>query len=490
MPFAFWILVLPCYAFPQTFDFNKNCQAAYNEIFSLRLQNGKSLIAEERRLHPDNLIPLLLESYAEFLHILTSENQSLLPVFKANKNTRLQLLKKGDVHSPWNLHVQAEVQLHYALAAIQFRDYWSGILDVRKAYFLLAENVGKFPHFKPSYKSLLTVNALLGSVPEKYQWGLRLLGLSGDLKGSLSSLEKLTRDDWEMESFLRDEVIHVYLSLVLHLAGDKQKAWSTIEKAGYPLPENLFSYYTCIKTALYTYHNEEALRLFENLPSGSEYLVLPVLEYYRGLAKLNRLDLRAYGDFNRFLHINRGQNLIKSAYQKMAWVKLLEGNMGAYAEATRTGKTKGTAQLDADRQAQREAENGKPPHPELLKARLLFDGGYFGKAFKTLQNIPHETLVEKPHRIEYIYREARILHESGDTTLAIGKYLMTIQEGKDQPYYFASNAAFNLGLIYEAKGKSELARKYFSQCMQMNNHEYRYSLTQKAKAGLQRLDKK
>jgi len=89
--------------------------------------------------------------------------------------------------------------------------------------------------------------------------------------------------------------------------------------------------------------------------------------------------------------------------------------------------------------------------------------------------------------LELIYRQGRIFDETGDTVHAIERYMVTLNRGEDEPYYYAANAALNLGMIYEAKGNYPLAKQYFIECLKMDDHEYKNSLGQKAKAGLERL---
>jgi len=415
--FGIWILLFPLYSFPQSFDFNEKCKAAYYEVFSLRLETGKALVAEEKKEHPDNLIPLLLESYIDLLNIIITEDENLLASFKAGKTKRIGELKKADAASPWMRHAEAEIHLHQAFASILFREYFTGLMEMKKAWSLQEENLRKFPEFKPGLKDYFIIQSLLGTIPEKYNWGLRLFGLNGNLEEGMSGLEKLTTEYWGDENFLKDEAVLTYALLLLHLEGDRKKSWETV-RMKFPAEGNLFSYYTALKIAVYSHHNIEALRMIEKIPSGDGYAQIPILNYYTGLARLQNLDTAAIADFRQFLSTNRGTNMVKSAYHKIAWAYLVSGSMEDYNKYMNLAKKNGIAQADADRQAQREAENAVHPHPELLKARLLFDGGYFDRALQLLQNIPEASL-QKPHQLELVYRQGRIFDETGDTVRAI-----------------------------------------------------------------------
>src|SRR5205814_571915 len=91
---------------------------------------------------------------------------------KKNKEVRLVTLTEGDLGSPYYLFVQAEINLQWAAADIKFGEYLNAIFEIRRAFKLLEENQQKFPAFSPNKKSLGVLYALLGSVPDKYKWGL------------------------------------------------------------------------------------------------------------------------------------------------------------------------------------------------------------------------------------------------------------------------------------------------------------------------------
>jgi TPR repeat protein len=81
----------------------------------------------------------------------------------------------------------------------------------------------------------------------------------------------------------------------------------------------------------------------------------------------------------------------------------------------------------------------------------------------------------------------RIQHKKENYQQAIYYYKMAMKNGADYTYYFAANAALNIGLIYEALENKDLAAYYFKACLKMRDHEYQRSIDQKAKAGLKRL---
>ncbi|HEY8401534.1 MAG TPA: hypothetical protein VIK89_09745, partial [Cytophagaceae bacterium] len=81
----------------------------------------------------------------------------------------------------------------------------------------------------------------------------------------------------------------------------------------------------------------------------------------------------------------------------------------------------------------------------------------------------------------------RLHHKVGSINDAIDYYLKTIELSPPDTYYFAPNAALQLGYIYKRKSDKENARKYFQKALTYKNYEYKNSIDNKAKAALNEL---
>ena len=52
--------------------------------------------------------------------------------------------------------------------------------------------------------------------------------------------------------------------------------------------------------------------------------------------------------------------------------------------------------------------------------------------------------------------------------------------------YYAARAALQIGQIYEERGEKAMAIEYYKKCIDMEDHEYKDSLDQRAKSGIAR----
>lgn len=147
----------------------------------------------------------------------------------------------------------------------------------------------------------------------------------------------------------------------------------------------------------------------------------------------------------------------------------------------------GEAIAEGDKNAMKEAEGGHQPPAFLIEARLLFDGAYYQRANKMMLSHSPEFFADTRDRLEYTYRYGRILHGLKKWEAAIEQYQKTIEHGQNESYFFACNAALQIGLIYEKLQDFAKASAYFKQCLSLNPDEYKAGLHQQAKSGLARL---
>jgi tetratricopeptide (TPR) repeat protein len=75
----------------------------------------------------------------------------------------------------------------------------------------------------------------------------------------------------------------------------------------------------------------------------------------------------------------------------------------------------------------------------------------------------------------------------GKDDLALTSYQAALNQGKNLKYYFAANAALQMGKVYEKKGNKAKAKEAFNTAISMKNHEYENSIESQANAGLRRI---
>lgn len=490
-PFKYCLFIL-FFASPLSlfanFDFNANCLKAYQHIFEFKLNAASALIANEKHVNPKNSIIPLLENYVDYFYLLTTESKSEFDRLKDNKSKRLDQIEDDDKSSPYYLYAQAEINLQWALIRGRYGEYFTAAREIKRANGLLQDNTKKFPGFHLNGKGLGVINAFLGNLPDGLlKSTLSTFGIKGNLQTGMTMLDNLAENlpKSAYEPFY-EEVVFYYVFVLNDIARSPNAYQKTMKYTARISDSSLLKTYLQASVCAKNGHNEEAIQILTNRPSGNAYQSFPYLDLLLATAKLNKLDYTAGTYFNRFLQLNKGVNYIKDANLHLGWISLLKGDTGAYTAFMNKVKNNGYTYQEKDKQAMNEA--GSPmPNANLLKGRLLFDGGYYAKALEQLPEGKGDSYAAGRDRTEYYYRLGRIFDELGKDESALNNYQQAVNNGKGLRYYFAANSALQMGKIYEKHKNYVKAKQFFNVAIQMKNHDYESSIETQAKAGLSRI---
>jgi hypothetical protein len=477
------------------YDFNQKCINAYASIISLKFEEGKKLIEEEKVLNPNNNIPYLLENYIYFLTVFIAEEEKDFNKYDDLKDKIIDRLKEGNENSPYYRYSLAQVNLQWSVARAKFKEYTTATLEINKAYRLLEENNELHPEFLPNLINLGMMHTLIGTVPDNYNWVKKLVGVEGTIDQGVNEILKVLNASVTQKEYshYKAECLF-YLSFIqINLTTNRQKALDYIKliESDSSSLRNPLAIYAISRIYSDNGLNDKAIELLLSRPMGDEYFPFYFLDYLTGIAKLNRLDSDAYKYLFKYAINFKGINFIKDSYQKIAWYYLVNENSEKYKEFISKVMIYGNSVVDADIQAEREAKNNNPPNLYLLRARLLFDGGYYEKALAAITSSKTTGFLKNSRdSLEFSYRIGRIYHEWEKPETAIPFYLKTIENGSESPYYYAANSALQLGIIYERKADYKKAAEYYELAQSMENEEYKNSINQKAKAGLNRIKTK
>ena len=469
------------------YNWTPRTQKIYESITSLRIPEARILISQDKKANASNLIYPLLESYADFYQLFLNENRDeydrTYPAFEQ----RIQLLEAGPKQSPYRLYSIALAHLHKSLIALRFNKNLEAALDFRKAYLLLNENKKAYPNFSPNDVYLGLMTTVIGTIPKGYQWIANILGMTGKISEGNALVLKYINSKDTFANQCRNEALFVYPYLIMNFEGNKKKAFDFIEKTDYDFTNNHLHAYMVTNLYLNHQQSQKALQIASNINSANNYLDLPFWQLEIGYAYLNELKLDAAKNaLQQFIGSFKGQFYVKDAFEKLSWIAYMQGDQ-AKANAYRSNVlSKGNDITDADKQALQNAKKGTWPHPYLLKARLLSEGGYQQQALAVLAGKTSKDFDKDADKTEFAYRLGRIYDLAGQPDQAIPFYTSSIEKGSNQPEYFAARAALQIGLIYEQKNNPALAITFFNTCLEMKNHAFKNSLDQKAKTGIQR----
>jgi len=471
----------------QHFAITDECRTAYGQLLDLEFAKAEVTLQKIKEADSENLMAAYLDDLQDFLFIVVTEDEDEYEKRKDLRSGRINRLEKGPSESPYRLLSIGEVHLHWAFSMMRFGDYLSGARQINKAFHVLEKNVELYPDFLPTYKSMGLLHTLIGTVPDNYRWATRLMGVDGTIEQGIGEMEMVVEKsigNTKLDN-LRKETLFLLSFLHLNLLNDEKalsRIGSFLNAEHGPLMD--FAKASVTKKAG---RSDEAIEIIETsiLQRPDAF---PYLHFLLGELKLARMDADADRSLEYYIKTFRGKSYLKSAKQKLAWHALLvASDKTKYEKWIARIPENGSTMLDEDKAAQAEFESGIVPNQTLLKARLQFDGGYYEEALKTLVNSDNKAIETAEEELEFTYRIGRIHNSWGHLQEAIRYYEMTISKGSNSKRYYAANASLQLGMIYESLGQNDKALTAFRKCSSFNNSEYKNSINQKAKAGIDRV---
>jgi len=490
---AVLFLSLALFSKAQTYyyKFDKSSEEIYNKLLYLQLDSADLLIEQQKETDPNNLMPLLLANYADFFRLVLFEDKLLFEQIKDRKKQRLKQWEQGPKDSPWYISGQAQIKLQWAFSRVLFDEYFTAATEINNAYHLLEENKQNFPNFLADNMGIAILHAMIGVVPEQYQWAMQMFGLYGSISQGITEMEKQLDND-SQQAFAIESLFY-YTFVKLNLETDTArftKVLSYYEKQPYKAysQKSPLLHFSKAVLLLKT-DNDKAIEHFKttNFSPDAEHFYYS--DFLMAQALLYKLDPKAIDYLNKYMSGYTGRNYQKAALQKKAWYGFVNGDTAMYLRSMSEIPNIGAAVFDADKVAEKESEmvaNDWLPNLYLLRSRLLFDGHYYKEALKEL-NDSELSYFNDADELEYHYRKARIYHEMLDYENAKLEYALVLKKGSGSDRYFAAKSALKLGEMAEGDRDFESAKRYYEQLLDLDFDEYRKGIRAKAKAGLQRI---
>jgi Tfp pilus assembly protein PilF len=459
---------------------------AYNDILKLKIEKGRQALS---KINPDRKSLghyYYVKSLADIIELLLDENEARYKKYDDLEDDYLKEIKEMDDDDPFKLFYTSEIKLQWSLVKIQYGDELKAGIGLRSAWNSIQKNHDDFPNFNANNKTLGLLHVLFGSIPDGYQWILKLLGIKGNIQTGLDHLAKISTSS---PFWLETQIVRSVVSV--NILNNSKESIAKIETLLSDNKDNLLLIYLYNTTLLKNSRSEEALNnLSKLLLLGDEYLFLSLIYYQIGEAYLHQQDFaNAELFYSKFLNNYRGVNFVKDAWFKTALTYWLRDNQKSaevnFEKADDTGKVF----VSADKNADGILDEDNYPNKDLMKIRLATDGGYYDEAESILSNLNESMFESKKEKTIYYYRQARLKHKKNETEGAIYFYLFSIKKAGNENWYYAPNACLNTGYIYMERNNVEKARYYFNKALEYKKHKYKSEIDVKARTALQFLGK-
>lgn len=471
------------------FDYNSRCAEAYRHYMSLELEEGTALVKQELMANPYNLMATYLADYEDCLLLLFNGSKTDYEQRKDHMRQRIELLEKSNEAQPWLRLCKAGMYMRWAVIHTRFDEKLKAAAMFRKAYLLLKENKRLFPGF--DYNDVLygVAEAVSGTIPDEYKWFASILGLKGSVKAGVNKVWRFVGEHDMQDMFYMEAQLYASY-LRFYLLSDQDQVWRYINSTRFVTDNNLLYLFVKANIGLNYRHADAALQAMQAAQKLPAYNRFPIMDYETGGALLMHLDTDCTQYYKRFLSRYQGGLFVKDALMRMSLSYLLQGNTAQANKYREQILAKGSTTTDADKQAMRFAKSNVWPDKTLLQSRLLIDGGQYKTALALLSKYKSGDFSNIADQVEYFFRLGRAYDELNETSIAVRHYRTAIDMGRERPEYFAARAALQLGFLYEDKGDAPKARYWYTESMNMQNEDFKSSIDQQAKAGINRLSSK
>lgn len=467
---------------------NEKIERSYFYIINLEFEKANILLDEEFIKDSSNGFIVLYKNYIDFLTIIITEDYDYFKSHQYLKTARLKLLDQNDRDSPYYLYSKAEINLQWAFSRLKFQQYPIAIYELITAYNLLEDNKKKFPEFTLNNKSLGVLHTILGAVPDKFHWALNIAGLKGSVPLGFNELNIVLNDnDFVM---YEQEILFLLSFLQMNLGNNDSLCESYLNRIGNRYKENILLAFAASRLSNYLGDNDYCLEILKNKKNNSR-IKFSYFDYLEGMSYLYKLDYsKAKHKFKKFLSDFQGENYIKSAYHKLAWIAYLENDHDKQLDFFNSTIAEGNDFIDEDKVAFLDASKQYISPQVLLKSRLLYDGGYYSLALDQLKDIEINYLSSTLHQMEYYYRLSRVQSKLNySNEIIIENYNRVLKLNDSEIYYYAPMSALQIALIYEKEDDFKNADIFFNKCLSMSGFDYERGIHQKAKIALTRLNR-
>lgn len=445
-------------------------------------------LEESRKLIPQTETPqhIYLTSLTEVIELLITEDEQKLERYEDAWNERITKLEKMKPVTDDVLFTLAELRLQWAFVYLKFGEELDAAWNVKQAYVNVQKCKKKFPRFIQINKASGTLEVMLGSIPEKYQWITGMFGMSGSVAKGLRELQLLK----DSESDLSFETALLYYLTQAFILQQTSVAAAGLDELIGQHPDQRLTLFLGGCLAIKNSESEKALGYFKTLQQNATGLPIAYADYQTGEVYLHKgeyeLSIQSY---QKFLSAYSGMNYVKDANYKIGICYWLQGKKKDAETYFEKADDEGNESTEADRHASRSLEEGSYPNLKLSKIRYATDGGYYAEAEAVVASVTEKDLISKEDKVEFVYRQARLFHKQNKTTKAKTFYTETIEKAGTENWYFAPNACLQLGYIFLDEKNTSEAKVYFEKALTYKKHEYKNSIDSKAKSALARLKK-
>jgi hypothetical protein len=460
---------------------------AYRLALKFKIDSARLLAGVERRNPEVEAQRLLILSLADVISNLASEKDIEPEGYTATQLKRIQYLEDVETEGAWSLHAQAELQLHAALSFGRYDDALSAVKYFLKGYNGNKAVVEKYPEFAPARKTHGLFNALIGVATAKPNMIMRLANIKGDVQEGVAE-ERLAATKAHAQ---QQEAILLYAFFTASFEEAPERARHVLLEYVNNERDDLGGLTMLAFNYKLAGEHGRALAAIRSRIQTEAHIPYHYPLLLEGTLWLEELGYdQAIPLLEQYIDLVSGRRFVKDLHYRLFLAYYLKGDLVKANEHFYAIRTQGEVGSDGDHYANEFSKRGIIPDKRLLRARLLYDGGFYSRAMASLDSIKPNYLTTTSELAEQVYRRARIAQKLNDTLAAERSYTATITIAGEDPSYFAPMACLQLGMLEYRRKNYANADSYLERARKYPSHEYKQSIDNRAAFWLKKTEKR
>lgn len=467
------------------YEVNDNCKKVWMLLMDLEIEQAKKLLASELKSNPGNYYIYYLDQTCDVFKLLINSSDKEYNEFVENYYKKREIMDGKDEASPYYLSCYAEMEIQVAVFSVMHGSQFAGVKKGFAAYKDVYRNLKKFPQFKPNRKLDGFFNVAIANMPPFVKWAVSFFGVKVDIKYGFKTLFESYQAQKNIPGINAESALYIILASKINKT--PEMLYEFTKSLDSSIAQTFIHKYFKANIAYWSGKNEEAIRTLQKTNHNENVYADIIYSYLMGKMLLRKLDPRAEYYLLRYLSHLEKKEYLKEMNYNLALFYLINGDRLKYNKYCEIVRKVGMDLNERDREALYDANLDYSPDVNLVKARLSLDGGYLDEFNKAMKSFEANNRGLLAYQLEYHFLKARHEVIRKNKNSAIAEFRKVLELGEDQDYYFASEAALRLGMIYQEMEKKELANECYKKSIKLYKSDYYEYIEDKASKAMKSL---
>jgi len=454
-------------------------------LMDLKIDRAKELLAEEIKRNPENYYVHYLDQTCDVFKLIINSSDQEYNTFIENFYKKRKIMDGKDETSPYYLSCYAEMELQVAVFSVMHGSQFNGVKKGYAAYKDVYRNLKKYPQFKSNWKLDGFFNVAIANLPPFVKWAATAFGVKVDMNKGFKTLFENYQSQKNIPGINAESALYIILAAKINKT--PEMLYDFTKSLDSSIAKTFIHKYFRANIAYWSGKNEEALITLQQTNHSENKYADIIYCYLMGKILLRKLDPRADSFILRYLSHLEEKEYLKEMNYNLALFYLINGDRLKYDKYCEIVRKQGMDMNERDREALYDANLDYSPDVNLVKARLLLEGGYYEGFIKAIKSFETSHAKVLAYEIEYHFLKGRYEVIRKNINIGVAEFRKVIELGEKQDYYFASEASLRLGMIYQEMGKKEFAKECYKKSIKLYKSDYYEYIEDKASKALKSL---